>query len=115
MDFLSTDAMEITTLALNGLSARHKALSANIANADTPGYQRIDVVFEDQLAKIMNQVNEINNSNTTGIGMQYNQSCLNDGLSNSASQYSVAEKIKETYGSFRPEITTDENAEPRLS
>ncbi|MBX5441433.1 MAG: flagellar basal body rod protein FlgB [Solirubrobacteraceae bacterium] len=31
--------------ALRGAAARHTALSANIANANTPGYRRVDVDF----------------------------------------------------------------------
>lgn len=53
MDILSKKAMEITTLALDGLAARHNALSSNIANANTPNYQRIDVAFEGQLRRII--------------------------------------------------------------
>lgn len=35
--------------ALNGLSRRQTAISANVANIDTPGYQRREVTFEDAL------------------------------------------------------------------
>jgi len=53
MDVISTRTVELATLGLNGLSARHKAIASNIANADTPGYKRIDVTFEDQLNKVI--------------------------------------------------------------
>lgn len=53
MDLISTRTIELATLGLDGLSARHKAIASNIANADTPGYKRIDVTFEDQLNKII--------------------------------------------------------------
>jgi len=53
MDLISTRTVELATLGLDGLSARHKAIASNIANADTPGYKRIDVTFEDQLNKII--------------------------------------------------------------
>ena len=53
MDILNTRSMEITTLAMDGLAERQKALVSNIANAETPGYKRVDVVFEDQLEKII--------------------------------------------------------------
>jgi len=36
--------------ALEATALRHQALSENIANANTPGYQRRDVRFADQLA-----------------------------------------------------------------
>jgi len=53
MDLISTRTIDLASLGLDGLSARHKAIASNIANADTPGYKRIDVTFEDQLGKII--------------------------------------------------------------
>lgn len=35
--------------ALDGSAARHRALAENIANVDTPGFQRRDVAFHEQL------------------------------------------------------------------
>lgn len=29
---------------------RHRVIAQNVANVDTPGYQRLEVVFEDELA-----------------------------------------------------------------
>lgn len=40
---------EVARTALNGLSRRQSAISANVANIDTPGYQRKSVEFEDAL------------------------------------------------------------------
>lgn len=40
----------VVEYALDGLSARHTAIAANIANANTPGYRPQRVSFEDQLA-----------------------------------------------------------------
>ncbi|MDO4787238.1 MAG: flagellar basal body rod protein FlgB [Fretibacterium sp.] len=39
---------------LEGLAQRFKAVSRNIANADTPGYARRNVSFEDQLREVFN-------------------------------------------------------------
>ena len=39
--------------AIQGTSARQNALAANIANADTPGYRRVDVDFHSALASAM--------------------------------------------------------------
>lgn len=41
------------TAAMRGASMRQTALAQNIANADTPGYKRIDVAFEGALAKAL--------------------------------------------------------------
>ncbi len=35
--------------ALTGLNARQRAINHNLANADTPGYQALEVSFEDQM------------------------------------------------------------------
>jgi flagellar basal-body rod protein FlgB len=37
--------------SLHGLTARQRAISENVANADTPGYKRLEVSFEGSLAK----------------------------------------------------------------
>jgi flagellar basal-body rod protein FlgB len=36
--------------AIKGAGIRHQALAANLANANTPGYQRVDVDFHGALA-----------------------------------------------------------------
>jgi flagellar basal-body rod protein FlgB len=45
---------DTTQLALQGVisgaARRHEALAANLANANTPGYQRVDVDFHSTLA-----------------------------------------------------------------
>jgi flagellar basal-body rod protein FlgB len=50
---------DTTQLALQGVIAgtaqRHEALAANLANADTPGYQRVDVDFHSTLAAALGQ------------------------------------------------------------
>ena len=35
--------------ALDGTALRHRAIANNLANVETPGYQRQDVVFESEL------------------------------------------------------------------
>lgn len=39
---------------------RQKAIANNIANLETPGYRRIDVKFEELLAKVLNSPGTIN-------------------------------------------------------
>jgi flagellar basal-body rod protein FlgB len=50
---------DTTQLALQGViagaSQRHQALAANLANAETPGYQRVDVDFHSTLAAALGQ------------------------------------------------------------
>ena len=44
--------------AIEGAGKRHEALAANLANANTPGYQRVDVDFHGALAAAMNAGDE---------------------------------------------------------
>jgi flagellar basal-body rod protein FlgB len=41
--------INVLSQALTGLAQRQQAIAGNIANVDTPGYQRKDVNFESQL------------------------------------------------------------------
>ncbi len=47
--------------ALNGYTVRHRAIVNNIANIDTPGYQRIEVSFEDSLRKAIGHLRSDSN------------------------------------------------------
>lgn len=53
MDILDKNSVKISSLAMDGLAARHKAITANIANVNTKDYLRVDVAFEGQLNKIL--------------------------------------------------------------
>ena len=53
MDLISSRTIDITKLAMDGLMDRQQAISSNIANVMTPDYQRKEVAFESQLAKII--------------------------------------------------------------
>ena len=45
-------ALRAARTALTGLSRRHEAISANVANIDTAGYQRREVSFERALESL---------------------------------------------------------------
>jgi flagellar basal-body rod protein FlgB len=45
----NTASMQAARSALTGLSRRQEAISGNVANIDTPGYQRRSVSFESAL------------------------------------------------------------------
>jgi flagellar basal-body rod protein FlgB len=53
MDLISSRTIEITKLGMDGLLDRQQAISSNIANVVTPGYQRKEVAFESQLSEII--------------------------------------------------------------
>lgn len=127
MDFLSKRTIEITSLAMDGLSARHNALSANIANANTPDYKRVDVSFEGKLREILNleyqkvgikaqnseeaMRNHVRETNSTMLGLKYNPGSeifnFND-QGNFSKTHSAL--LKDNYSNFNPEIVPDNEA-----
>ena len=52
MTFKSLDSMGKTSLMLDLISQRHRALGANVANVDTPGYVRKDIDFSQYLGSM---------------------------------------------------------------
>lgn len=54
MDLISSFSMDVVTKALDGLHERHKAITGNMANVDTPYYRRRDVNFENHLQQVVN-------------------------------------------------------------
>lgn len=49
MNFIDSNHSQTLAKAMDAYALRQKITSANIANADTPGYKRSEVRFEDQL------------------------------------------------------------------
>ena len=52
MSYTSMDALGGTNLMLDLISQRQRALSANVANVDTPGYVRRDIDFSAYLGNM---------------------------------------------------------------
>jgi len=44
-------SFKVIRTMLDGCALRQKVIAANLANAETPGYKRLEVRFEDQLAE----------------------------------------------------------------
>ncbi|OGI00740.1 MAG: flagellar basal-body rod protein FlgB [Candidatus Melainabacteria bacterium GWF2_32_7] len=103
MELISNNPIEASTLALNALSSRHNALAANIANADTPGYKRVDVKFEDQLVKIIEKNTDIQKEKEKNSAKVMN-SANSVVLSNSLNYQ------EDLYKEFKPEISETGNA-----
>lgn len=55
------DSTSLNTLkkGIEGTNARHRAISNNIANVDTPNYQRATVSFEEQLKRAISKTGVI--------------------------------------------------------
>jgi len=60
--------------AISGASTRQEALAANIANADTPGYQRVDVDFHGALAAAMGSIDRRSALEQTGFSPSVDKS-----------------------------------------
>ena len=58
MDFIDNRTRAIGAMALDGLTERAKAISANTVNALTPNYQRKEVSFEQSLQNVIARENE---------------------------------------------------------
>jgi len=56
---ISDSAFQATKIALEGLSNRQQAISRNIANADTPGYQAETVSFESVINQALNKTQQL--------------------------------------------------------
>jgi flagellar basal-body rod protein FlgB len=55
-----TDSIvDIVEAGLRAESLRQKAIANNIANLETPGYRRVDVKFEDLLAKCLDSSGKV--------------------------------------------------------
>jgi len=50
---LNQTTLNVLKKGVEGTNLRHTAISNNIANVDTPNYQRATVSFEDQLKRIL--------------------------------------------------------------
>lgn len=53
---METPKVDLLRRAMQTYAWRTQALSSNIANLDTPGYQRLSVSFEDQLQKAAHSI-----------------------------------------------------------
>jgi flagellar basal-body rod protein FlgB len=60
--------------AISGASTRQDALAANIANADTPGYRRVDVDFHGALAAAMGSSDKRSALESTGFSPSVDKS-----------------------------------------
>jgi len=56
---INDSSLNISKLALDGLARRQEAISNNVANADTPGYQSTTVNFESVIKAALNKTPSI--------------------------------------------------------
>lgn len=112
MDLISTTTIDVTKLAMDGLMARQKAISSNIANVMTPDYQRKQVDFEDQLKEIVSQ-SDLKKYIKEQNSLQYNPTSIDMATGGSPIGLSPQQKQflqTDLYGNYQPQILTDNAA-----
>lgn len=57
----------VVSFALDAANMRHQALAQNIANASTPGYQRMSVNFEQRLQSLMDERGKLAAGSLAGL------------------------------------------------
>ena len=94
MDLITSSSMHTMKLGMDGLLARQQAVSSNIANVMTPGYQRQEVSFEGQLYEMIED--QKNKEYVKGLNsIQYNPQSI--------SEVSPQRLTKEGYNILTPE------------
>lgn len=109
MDLLSTRAIDVTKLALDGLMLRQKAITANTANVMTPGYQRKEVSFESQLKEIVEK-DDLKTMIKERNSIQYNPTALDIMMERSQPKLTSQEaRYLQTnvYNNYDPQIVDD--------
>jgi len=72
---LNQTAIGLTGKALDTYAQRSRAIANNLANVTTPGYRRIEVSFEDQVQKYLDQ-KELQGTRTDHNHMYHGKSVL---------------------------------------
>ena len=110
MDLTSTRTMDITKLALDGLMERQKAITANTANVMTPGYQRKEVSFENQLAEMIEK-DDLKTYIKEQNSLEYTPTSLSEIMDGSKTAGITPQQAKylqsNIYEKFDPQIVDD--------
>jgi len=115
LDFITNRTIEITERALDGLAQRHRVLSANVANAQTPGFKRSDVTFEDQLQKIvevenLKEIAKLSNSTMTNGQLKTADPTLQSLVFSDEPSIDAILKHN-SFAAYQPRIVSDESSE----
>lgn len=88
-----TDFLEAGIRAEN---LRQKAIANNVANLQTPGYRRIDVKFQELLAKALNSPGQIDLSEIKSQVYQPRQTPVNSNGNDVTLEAEVGQMVKNT-------------------
>lgn len=110
MDLLSTRTIDLTKLALDGLDMRQKAVTANVANVMTPGYQRKQIEFENQLKDIVEK-DDLKQYIKEQNSLQYNPTSLDLVMGSEVHAPLTPQQAKflksDIYGDYNPQVIDD--------
>ena len=111
MSGLVDQATSILSQALDGLSARQSAISSNLANIDTPGYQAQTVDFETALSQEVQAMDSSGSSTVIPADPSTGPSAAIAMLTNDPRQYSSIPSSFSSSGATASttESTADEN------
>lgn len=73
--------MNLMNKALDGYSKRNETINNNISNVNTPGYKRIEVLFEKNLKNQINLKNSLNMNTTNSKHMKFMNIDKDNGIS----------------------------------
>lgn len=68
VSIVDNNTVGLLSLALDASAMRQQAIAHNIANANTPGYQRIGVSFESRIGALKQAVHEGRTPSLAGLG-----------------------------------------------
>lgn len=109
VDLISSRTIDLTKLAMDGLTARQKAITANTANVMTPGYQRKEVSFEGQLKDIIDK-DDLKEYMKGQNSIQYNPTSLDLAMGDTKPQLTQQQARylqSDVTGNYSPQVTED--------
>ena len=88
--------VDLLEAGIRAESLRQKAIASNIANLETPGYRRIDVEFEELLARALDSSGAVDISEAEPLLVQPKQTPLKSNGNDVHLEAEVGEMVKNT-------------------
>lgn len=88
--------VDFLEVGIRAESLRQKAIANNIANLETPGYRRIDVKFQEMLAKALNSPGEVELDEVAPLIHQPKQTSVNSNGNDVNLEAEIGQMVKNT-------------------
>jgi flagellar basal-body rod protein FlgB len=92
----TTNIVDIIEAGLRAESLRQRAIGSNVANLETPGYRRVDVRFEELLAKALGSSGGVDLSEIEGEIYQPKNTPVKSNGNDVSLEVEVGEMVKNT-------------------